>query len=199
MIETRPPLSRPGDFSAFWSRTHEELEGIPPRLDRQPTGNVAGLQLERFAFDSLGEARIHGYLLRWEDGTPRPLVVHSHGYGGQTTPMWSWAGVGLNIVGIDVRGHGESRSALPSPSRWGWVRDARSAGSCVRRASRRPHGLAVARRGGDPDCASRNELRRRPRPHGPRPRRSGRPAGGRLSHVWLGRGATVSGPRRFRR
>jgi len=121
MTEPRPPLSRPGDFSAFWSRTLEELDGIPPRLDRQPEGKTGGLQLERFAFDSLREGRIHGYLLRWEDGTPRPLVVHSHGYGDQTTPMWSWARAGLNIVGIDVRGYGESRSALPSPSRWGWV------------------------------------------------------------------------------
>lgn len=121
MTEPRPPLSRPGDFSAFWSRTLEELEGIRPRLDRQRAGTVAGLQLERFAFDSLGEGRIHGYVLCWEDGMPRPLVVHSHGYGGQTEPMWSWATAGLNVVGIDVRGHGESRGALPSPSRWGWV------------------------------------------------------------------------------
>lgn len=121
MTEPRPPLSRPGDFSAFWSWTLKELEGIPPRLDRRSDDEAGGLQLERFAFDSLGGARIHGYVLRWEDGTPRPLVVHSHGYGGQTTPMWSWAGAGLNIVGIDIRGHGESRSALPSPSRWGWV------------------------------------------------------------------------------
>ena len=121
MTEPRPPLSRPGDFSAFWSWTLRELEGIPPRLDCQPTDKVGALRLERFAFDSLGGARIRGYLLRWEDGTPRPLVVHSHGYGGQTTPMWSWAAAGLNIVGIDIRGHGASRGALPSPSRWGWV------------------------------------------------------------------------------
>jgi len=121
MTAPRPLPSRPGDFSAFWSWTRKELERIPPRLDHQSTDKVGGLRLERLAFDSLGGARIHGYLLRWEDGTPRPLVVHSHGYGGPTTPMWSWAGAGLNVVGIDVRGYGESRSALPSPSRWGWV------------------------------------------------------------------------------
>jgi cephalosporin-C deacetylase len=117
----RPPLNRPVDFFEFWSQTIDELDRTPPMVERQAAGARAGLELERLAFASLGNARIHGYLLRWADDAPRPLVVHGHGYGGRSTPRWRWARAGLNVVGVDVRGWGRSRAALPSPSRWGWV------------------------------------------------------------------------------
>ena len=84
-----PPLRRPVDFFEFWSRTIHELDRTPPALERQAGGVRAGLALERIAFASLGNARIHGYLLRWADGAPRPLVVHGHGYGGRSTPSRS--------------------------------------------------------------------------------------------------------------
>jgi cephalosporin-C deacetylase len=109
------------DFFKFWSQTIDELDRTPPVVERQAAGARAGLELERLAFASLGDALIHGYLLRWADDEPRPLVVHGHGYGGQSTPRWRWARAGLNVVGVDVRGWGRSRAALPSRSRWGWV------------------------------------------------------------------------------
>ena len=121
MATPRPPLNRPVDFFEFWSQTIDELDRTPPMVERQAAGARAGLELERLAFASLGNARIHGYLLRWADDAPRPLVVHGHGYGGRSTPRWRWARAGLNVVGVDVRGWGRSRAALPSPSRWGWV------------------------------------------------------------------------------
>jgi cephalosporin-C deacetylase len=117
----RPPLSRPVDVFEFWSQTIAELDRTPPVLERQAAGARAGLELERLAFASLGNAPIAGYLLRWADGEPRPLVVHGHGYGGRSMPRWRWARAGLNVVGVDVRGWGRSRAALPSRSRWGWV------------------------------------------------------------------------------
>ncbi len=92
-----------------------------PVVEREAAAIRAGLRLEWLSFSSLGNARIHGYLLRWADGAPRPLVVHGHGYGGRSTPRWRWARAGLNVVGMDVRGWGRSRAALPSRSRWGWV------------------------------------------------------------------------------
>jgi cephalosporin-C deacetylase len=109
------------DFLEFWSQTIDELDRTPPMMEREAAGARAGLELERLAFASLGNALIHGYLLRWADGEPRPLVVHGHGYGEGSTPRWRWARAGLNVVGVDVRGWGRSRAALPSRSRWGWV------------------------------------------------------------------------------
>jgi cephalosporin-C deacetylase len=114
-------LSRPVDFSEFWVRTLQELDRIPPMAKREAVGTREGIGLEWLSFASLGNARISGYLLCWADGAPRPLVVHGHGYGGRATPRWRWARAGLNVVGVDVRGWGRSRAALPAPSRWGWV------------------------------------------------------------------------------
>jgi cephalosporin-C deacetylase len=116
-----PPLRRPADFFEFWSRTLVELDRVPPAVRRAAAVSRFGLRLETLAFASLGGARVHGYLLHHADGAPRPLVIHSHGYGGQITPRWTWARAGLNVVGVDVRGWGRSRDALPSPSRWGYV------------------------------------------------------------------------------
>ncbi len=121
MATPRPPLSRPVDFFEFWSQTIDELDRTPPVLERQAASARAGLELEGLSFASLGGARIHGYLLRWADGEPRPLVVHGHGYGGRSMPRWRWARAGLNVVGVDVRGCGRSRAALPSRSRSGYV------------------------------------------------------------------------------
>ncbi len=127
MSTLRPSLSRPVDFFEFWSTTIDELNRIPPLVELQAAGTRAGpeleleLELERLSFASLGGARIHGYLLRWVDGKPRPLVVHGHGYGGRSTTKWRWARAGLNVVGVDVRGWGRSGAALPSPSRSGYV------------------------------------------------------------------------------
>jgi cephalosporin-C deacetylase len=105
----RPPLNRPVDFFEFWSQTIDELDRTRSVVERQTVGARAGLELERIVFASLGKARIHGYLLRWADGAPRPLVVHGHGYGGRYMPRWRWARAGLNVVGVDVRGWGGPR------------------------------------------------------------------------------------------
>jgi cephalosporin-C deacetylase len=109
------------DFFDFWWRTMEELDRVPPVVEREAVAARAGIQLERLAFASLGGVRVHGYLLHGDDGKLRPLVVHGHGYGGRSTPRWRWARAGLNVVGVDMRGWGRSRAALVSPSRWGWV------------------------------------------------------------------------------
>jgi cephalosporin-C deacetylase len=117
----RAPLSRPADFFEFWSRTMEELRRVPPAVGLEEAGGGDGVRLQRLSFASLGGVVIHGYLLAWRDGAPRPLVVHGHGYGGQVTPRWPWAHAGVNVVGVDVRGWGRSGAALPLPSPWGWV------------------------------------------------------------------------------
>ena len=62
-----------------------------------------------------------GYVIRHEDGVPRPLVVLGHGYDGDLEAMWHWAMAGLNVVGVEARGYGRSGDALPEPSPWGYV------------------------------------------------------------------------------
>jgi cephalosporin-C deacetylase len=116
-----PPLSRPPDFSRFWAATLDELERVPPAVERGPDRVENRFLLERLSFNSLGGARIRGYLLHEKGGPPRPLVFHGHGYGAQVEPRWDWATAGLDVCGVDVRGQGRSRDALPDPSPWGYV------------------------------------------------------------------------------
>jgi cephalosporin-C deacetylase len=117
----RPPLARPPDFTRFWAATLEELKRVPPAVERGRDRVENGIVLEYLAFDSLGGARIRGYLLREEGGGPRPLVFHGHGYEDQVEPRWDLATAGMDVCGVDVRGLGASRDALPDLSPWGYV------------------------------------------------------------------------------
>lgn len=118
----QPPLTRPPDFKSFWEKTRTELSGIPRAVSREPLESQnAALGFERLTFNSLGETRVSGYAIQWKDNLPRPLVVHSHGYDGGLDPMWRWAEAGVNVVGVEARGYGRSREALPAPSGWGYV------------------------------------------------------------------------------
>jgi cephalosporin-C deacetylase len=117
-----PPLKRAPDFGSFWEKTRVELGRVAPNASRYPLGSEdPALGFERLDFASLGGARVSGYAIRWEDDAPRPMVVHSHGYEGELDPMWHWARAGVNVVGVEARGYGRSRDALPSPSPWGYV------------------------------------------------------------------------------
>jgi cephalosporin-C deacetylase len=119
---SQPPLTRPPDFESFWEKTRAELGRIPPAVSRESLESEdPALGFERLSFDSLGGARVSGYAIRWKDDVPRPLVVHSHGYGGGLDPMWHWARMGVNVLGVEARGYGRSSEALPSPSSWGYV------------------------------------------------------------------------------
>jgi cephalosporin-C deacetylase len=117
-----PPLKRAPDFESFWEKTRVELGRVAPNASRHPLESEdPALEFERLDFDSLGEVRVSGYAIRWKDGVPRPLVVDSHGYEGELEPKWHWARAGVNVVGVEARGYGRSKGALPSPSPWGYV------------------------------------------------------------------------------
>jgi cephalosporin-C deacetylase len=118
----RPPLTRPPDFEAFWEKTRSELGRVAPGVSREPfEAGDTGLAFERLTFDSLGGARVSGYAIRWNDDVPRPLVVHSHGYEGELDHTWHWARAGVNVLGVEARGYGNSEGALPYSSPWGYV------------------------------------------------------------------------------
>ena len=118
----QPALTRPLDFGSFWETTRAELGRISSAVSRESLGSEdPALELERLSFASLGGARVSGYAIRWKDDVLRPLVVHSHGYGGGLDSMWHWARMGVNVLGVEARGYGHSRDALPSLSPWGYV------------------------------------------------------------------------------
>ena len=119
----KPHQTRPEDFSTFWHSTQLQLEQIDPELKRHPyqAVDIPGISSEIVSFMSLGHVRVAAYFLEWQDDRPRPLVISSHGYGGQCRPRLDWAEQGVNVLSVDIRGFGLSKAALPRPSRWGYV------------------------------------------------------------------------------
>jgi cephalosporin-C deacetylase len=121
--DLRPTLTRPPDFERFWTKTREELSGVEPKIRRIPLTSECrrSLEVSQLTFRSLGGVEVTGYSIAWHDDEPRPLVVHSHGYGSRCDIQWKWAEAGYNVVGIDIRGFGRSEAAVPAHSRWGYV------------------------------------------------------------------------------
>ena len=119
----RPTLTRPPDFKEFWTKTRQELSAIDPEVHRMPAPGESRpfLELSTLKFRSLGGVEISGYSIAGKEEQPRPLIVHSHGYGSRCDIQWKWAEQGFNVVGIDVRGFGRSAAAVPILSRWGYV------------------------------------------------------------------------------
>ena len=123
MNTKRPHATRPGDFERFWASTLRTLNAVElrPEVETLDETTHPDIRLEELTFSSLGNVRVRGYALRWRARKRRPLVVHNHGYGSECVPMWGWAATGLNVVGVDIRGFGRSRSAAPTLSRHGYV------------------------------------------------------------------------------
>jgi cephalosporin-C deacetylase-like acetyl esterase len=112
----------PPDLDVFWAATRADLGTVPfalRRLSRSaPSNDTVAIDL---SFRSLGGHRIHGYAITWADRTPRPFVVHAHGYRSQAEPRLEWVRAGCHVLGFDVRGFGRSVDAVPSPSPAGWL------------------------------------------------------------------------------
>ena len=123
MQQAPPTLTTPDNFLEFWRETADELSVVSPEIETEAFRHQAYSKLQGFklGFCSLGGARIRGYALGWQDSRPRPLVIHAHGYGGRAVIQWLWALGGLNVLGFDVRGFGESYAAIPARSRWGYM------------------------------------------------------------------------------
>lgn len=119
---TTAERAAPPDFAAFWADTIARLGQVPlaVRRTRVPSPQ-AGVSAYRVSFRSWEQRRIHGYLLRWDDDEPRPLVVHAHGYRSRATPRLDWLRAGCHMLGFDVRGFGRSADAVPNPSPHGWL------------------------------------------------------------------------------
>jgi cephalosporin-C deacetylase len=122
----KPPLTRTPDFTDFWQGTLGDLGRVPLDITQKPVSQTshADLVLEDITFCSLDGGRIEGYLLRGsrvKDERNRPLVIHSHGYTSTCEIKWAWAEMGLDVVGVNIRGFRGSKAALPELSPWGYV------------------------------------------------------------------------------
>ena len=114
---TRPPLTRPDDFFAFWAATRDLLARTPanPRLGLAVTTSD-GNRITPIRFASLGGGDIQGFCIASETagGGRRPLVVTTHGYNSHCNPVLEErhaTACGADVLCFDVRGFGLSRAA----------------------------------------------------------------------------------------
>ena len=115
---TRPPLTRPDDFFAFWTETRDLLARTPanPRLGVAVT-TADGHRIAPIRFASLGGGDIQGFFIESKaaDGDGRrPLVVTTHGYNSHCNPVLDARHVtasGAHLLCFDIRGFGLSRTA----------------------------------------------------------------------------------------
>ncbi len=123
MFTASPSLTTPHGFHRFWRETVGELAATAPQIESEPTRFEPYAQLNgrNLRFSSLGNVRLSGYSIGWNDDRPRPLVIHAHGYGGRVARQWLWALSGFNVIGFDVRGFGNSLRAVPDRSPWGYM------------------------------------------------------------------------------
>lgn len=117
--DVKPELNLPPDFVEFWDMTRSELDAVDPAVAVLDTAQHDGVSVSHLEFASLGGVRVRGYLLRHDE--PRPMIVHSHGYGSQCEIRWDWATRGVNVLGVDIRGFGMSADSIQERSRSGYV------------------------------------------------------------------------------
>jgi cephalosporin-C deacetylase len=101
-------LARPADFDTFWAETLRALDAVSSDIQCAAVDTRGSITHSRVEFNGLEQARIHGYLLHWDDTRPRPLVVYTHGYNSQYEVLHAWADAGFNVFGFDTRGFGRS-------------------------------------------------------------------------------------------
>ncbi len=125
--EYRPPLTREGDFEAFWAQTLAASQRQPLHATlEEESYPIERVKVHRLAYDGFGPGtRVGGWYITPE--TPRrdangktPAIVVYHGYGGSRGAVarhLHWALQGFITLAADVRGqNGETPDNHPYPS-----------------------------------------------------------------------------------
>ncbi len=120
--KTCPPLTRSENFLRFWQETLQQLGSIPNAIKILSSEETAdGLRLQKLSFQSFDDLCIHAYLLTPHSIEHGPLIIYTHGYMGQCEVIWDWARQGASVLGVDIRGFGESKHSVPELSKHGYV------------------------------------------------------------------------------
>ena len=117
-----PPLTRSENFLRFWQETLQQLASIPDAIKILSSEETTdGLRLQKLSFQSLDGLFIHAYLLTPHTIEQGPLIIYSHGYMGHCEVIWEWARQGASVLGVDIRGFGESKHSVPELSKHGYI------------------------------------------------------------------------------
>lgn len=115
----------PHDFDEFWGRTLNALSGIDPSATLVQIEELATSAADLVEIQSWGLKSVRCWFshLRDPSAPPRPLLITSHGYGGASDPerVRRLSALGFDVVALDVRGFGLSKSAVPALSPFGYL------------------------------------------------------------------------------
>jgi len=125
--EYRPPLTREGDFEAFWTQTLAASQRQPLHATVEETPYpVERVKVYRVAYDGFGPGtRVVGWYivpehLRADANGKTPTIVVYHGYSGSRGAVarhLHWALQGFIVFALDTRGQsGETPDNHPYPS-----------------------------------------------------------------------------------
>jgi len=106
----------------FWQDTLRLLNDVPGAIQVNSSQRTDdGLLLKKLIFQSFGNAIIHAYFLTPQSNKTGPLIIYTHGYMGQCEVIWDWAKQGASVLGVDLRGFGESQQAISNLSQHGYI------------------------------------------------------------------------------
>lgn len=124
---SRNPRPAPVGFQEFWTQTLAALLSISPEVESVTHDHPPGKKAVLAEMTSFGGAKVRVWfsgLRRSSAARPtRPLLVTAHGYGGHMEPerVRRLLGFGFDVVGLDVRGFGQSAQAVGTTSPYGYL------------------------------------------------------------------------------
>ena len=119
---TKPAITAPTDFNAFWRSALQSLDDISCDvnfLDRTETRD--DFTLDWLTFQSADNTTITGYRILHPDHANVPTVLYTHGYNAHCEPIWDWAKKGFNVFGYDTRGFGQSIHDVQTTNSFGYI------------------------------------------------------------------------------
>lgn len=113
----RPSRTAQPDFDEFWARTKAEALAQPLNPELKPHDYpVKRVKVYSASFDGYARGedkppRVGGWYIVPEEPSPRPALIHYHGYHQfrhQVVTHLDWALLGFAVLALDVRGRGEA-------------------------------------------------------------------------------------------
>jgi cephalosporin-C deacetylase len=116
--EVLSPLDRPDDFEDYWMRARRELDAVAPqfRLIRQDTLCSDTREVFLLEMRSLGNILIRGWYSRPVKKGRYPAMLHVQGYNTVKGPEDLYRGDDMVSLALNIRGHGNSRDQVASPT-----------------------------------------------------------------------------------
>lgn len=104
-----PPLTKRGDFDAFWRDTLEQSAKMPLEPEVEPYDYPSPhVKVYDISYNGFDGTRIHGWYIvpAFAGAGPFPCLIHYHGFTGNRgmpADFMQWLAMGVAVVSVDCR------------------------------------------------------------------------------------------------